>query len=376
MLLTDDAFKRLTTGPHQHNMVDKSSRASLHEINHMTVRKTGDLFVYKGKRISFVLIPPVPDVRQGSIEISFFKEGPSNFTGIRPPPPKPYLGGTTWVEPLTQEGEPERTFAPCVVNGQQINFFNGEMMFKAACTVSQMDQGFNADPIKSQAQLTTLDAVLSAATPLQCKNATRNLPLDRQKWDTESLDVMTKVQFWKCMDPHFHATMINISHHAKEFDIPMHRCYWYEAAKELKEDGTEKYNDLIWGCGHTTDEMHDLVMADPEGFKSRLPGKNGLGVALRLAFLGVVGEDGEFMDTSVHDYIERTGTESSIFCYCPRSEYKRPRTDPDDDTHIDSPTTYARTCSSEPDEYPAYARTGSIAFDDSIDARTNSHMGQ
>lgn len=371
MLLTDAAFKCLTT--YQHNMVDKDAKSSLYEIHDMTVRKSGDLFLYKGQRISFVLIPPIPDVRQGSIEISFYKEGPSNFTGIRAPSPKPYLGGISWKEPLTQE-DPARTFAPCVVNGQQINFFNGEMMFKAACAVSQMDHGFNADPAKTQVQLDTLDAVLSAATPLQCKNATRKLPLDRQRWDEESLDIMVQVQYWKCMDPHFHAIMLYIGYQAEEFGIPMDRCYWYEAARDLKEDGTEKHNDLIWGCGHTTDEMHAMVVADPEGFKANLPGKNGLGVALRLAFLRVVGNQGEFLRTSVHDYIERIGTESTIFCYCPRSDSKRPRTDsftrtttagspepgsPNALTRTGSDTLCARTGSGSPEPGLLCARTGS-----------------
>jgi hypothetical protein len=317
MLLTHSAFKRLTDGPHNHNMVDKDAKSSLKEFRDMTVRRTGDLYVYKSERLSFVVVPPIPGVYKGSIEISFFRGSFSNFTGIRAPPP-------TQQEVV----EPARTFAPCMVSGRQLDFFNGEMMFKAACAVSQMDHD-NTTDATAMAQLAGLDAVLSASTPQQCKSATRTLPLDHKLWDAASLDVMFGVQLWKCMDPDFHAAMIMVGHHALEFGIPMDRCFWYETAKELKEDGSVKFNDLIWGCGYTTDEMHEVVMADPQG-KHDLPGQSGLGQVLRNAFLRVVGQDGEFMDTSVHDYIERTGTESTVFCYYPGSDFKRARTDSSD----------------------------------------------
>lgn len=331
MFLTHSAFKRLTDGPHRHNMVDKDAKSSLREFRNMTVRKTGDLYVYKSERLSFVVVPPIPGVYKGSIETSFFRESFSNFTGIRPPPPaQQEVPVLALVEPPAQQEVAvlARTFAPCMVNGRQLDFFNGEMMFKAACAVSQMDHD-NTTDAKAVAQLAGLDAVLSASTPQQCKSATRTLPLDQKLWDEASLDVMFGVQLWKCMDPDFHAAMIMVGHHALEFGIPMDRCFWYETAKELKEDGSVKFNDLIWGCGYTTDEMHEVVMADPQG-KHDLPGQSGLGQVLRNAFLRVVGKNGEFMDTSVHDYIERTGTESTIFCYYPESDLKRARTDSSD----------------------------------------------
>jgi predicted NAD-dependent protein-ADP-ribosyltransferase YbiA (DUF1768 family) len=342
MFLTEAAFKRLTSGPHRHNMVDKDSKSSLHSFFVMTLKQSaaGDCYTYKDERLSVVVTLPIPGGRRGSFKTVFFREGFSNFTGIHAPPteatsvfsPTAPVGESlkeatlAWGLALAED-EPagERTFAPCVVAGEQINFFNGEMMFKAACAVSQMDPDDTSSP-KALAQLAVLDAVMSASTPLECKNATRGLPLDKAAWDEAAPDVMLGVQLWKCMDPEFHAAMTMVGCHAVEHGIPMDRCFWYEAAKVLKDDGTEKFNDLIWGTGHTVDEMHTMTLANlDEDWLTGLPGKNGLGVALTHAFRRVVGLRGEFLGATVQQYIARVGEESSCFTHYPSD--KRARTD-------------------------------------------------
>ena len=283
VLYVSDAALAVMTEPHP-----RMTEAKDPQIPFMTFERSACgryLFYFDAKFVVLVVLPRADF--PGCIIVAFYQRMLSNFASV--------------------EG------ARCLINGKEVDFSITEQFFKAACVLMHMQEEEGGST--NEEILDALKTVMSAPTPVVCKNATRKIPVfDGAAWDRVSYGVMCSAQDWKCMDSKYHDLMQNIGSLAKTHGIPMQSVCFLEAAGN---------NDMRWGCGLSAKQVSDAVevnIGDPKWlsefvFNQEYPGMNHLGLALDATFLKVVGSDGCFIGRSVEDYREAVGYSFPCFTY-------------------------------------------------------------
>lgn len=252
-------------------------------------------FVHPDGGFAIRVVLPTLDYPEGLVVTSFFGDGWSNFRAC--------AGG-----------------AMSTINGGAFDAKCGEQMFKAAAVVAQMDPLDDESP-RAVLLFQVLEAVMSATKPRDCKFACYQIPedvFDSKTWDEQSKYVMEAVQYWKCLQPCFHALMKQSGEIAVANGVK--RLYFVEAA------GSGPH-DLLWGCGLTVAEFDDAMVQNhcspqwqalgQEGLALPFSGKNLLGEVLTRVSERVLGKHFEFIGETVEQFTARIGTDCVLFKYTP-----------------------------------------------------------
>jgi predicted NAD-dependent protein-ADP-ribosyltransferase YbiA (DUF1768 family) len=331
MIVPEIALKHLTA-PRRVKMVCKPLRFSKIVL---AASECGTYEFYKDEKFALLYFAATPEA-PARIDYIFYRGDFTNFAPVN-------AQSIRCDDPIRQ---------------QLLNIYKdcGEQYFKIACALLHVTPDGK--------YLEVIDAILNAVEPKKAKFATLKIKREdfkKAEWDVECHAAMRATQMYKLRDPAFRARFLEVAKIATEKGVEARNVFFYEATEEElpveavpATDTTPAIEakrgnpaDLVWGTGGGVKGLFDTLvaegntarihkqLADPKNLEQREPkdciiqGKNGLGDAMKWAFVQMVCEDYSGTKETMNDFITRI-MESNGFDYftCPAK-----RTLDEDDTN-------------------------------------------